>query len=145
MHIQLDERETDIFKTTSDVPIGFLEEQPLTLLFNLLFYHFNRSEPTYKSQRMKSFGIIATRNESNVNAVWKGHLIFEEISQIYRVSQKICYNPGNSTLLFHLSVLFFSGCLIRRVKPGFHKANRDLEQTDAAVERRRSHSNLYLI
>ena len=27
------------------------EDQPLTLLLNLLFYHFNRSEHTYKSQR----------------------------------------------------------------------------------------------
>ena len=31
----------------------------------------------------------------------------------YRVSQKICYNPGNSTLLFHH--LVFSGCLTRCV------------------------------
>ena len=27
--------------------------QGLKLLLNLLFYHFNRSEPTYKSQRIK--------------------------------------------------------------------------------------------
>ena len=29
------------------------EDQPLRLLLNLLFYHINSSEPTYKSQRMK--------------------------------------------------------------------------------------------
>ena len=29
------------------------EDQPQRLLLNLLFYHFNRSEPTYKSQRIK--------------------------------------------------------------------------------------------
>ena len=28
---------------------------------------------------------------------------------------KICYNPGNSTLLFCRLVLFFSGCLTRDV------------------------------
>ena len=31
------------------------EDQPLILLLNLLFYHFNRSEPTYKSQRISDF------------------------------------------------------------------------------------------
>ena len=28
------------------------EDQPLRLLLNLLFYHYNCSEPTYKSQRI---------------------------------------------------------------------------------------------
>ena len=28
------------------------EDQPMRLLLNLLFYHFNRSEPTYKSERI---------------------------------------------------------------------------------------------
>ena len=31
------------------------EDQPLRLLLNLLFYHFNCSEPTYKSQRTGAF------------------------------------------------------------------------------------------
>ena len=29
------------------------EDQPLWLPLNLLFYHFNPSEPAYKSQRIK--------------------------------------------------------------------------------------------
>ena len=45
------------------------EEQPLRLLLNLLFYHFNRSEPTYKSQRMKLPDVIAACNQLNVNAL----------------------------------------------------------------------------
>ena len=31
------------------------EDQPLRLLLNLLFYYFNCSEPTYKSQRIGAF------------------------------------------------------------------------------------------
>ena len=38
------------------------EDQPLRLLLNLLFYHFNRSEPTYKSQRIKLLDVIAIVN-----------------------------------------------------------------------------------
>ena len=45
------------------------EEQPLRLLLNLLFYHFNRSEPTYKSQRIAVLHVIATCNQLNVNAL----------------------------------------------------------------------------
>ena len=30
-------------------------------------------------------------------------------TRVYRVSQKICYNPGNSTLLFHCLVSFSQG------------------------------------
>ena len=45
------------------------EDQPLRLLLNLLFYHFNRSEPTYKSQRIKLLDVIAACNQLNVNAL----------------------------------------------------------------------------
>ena len=45
------------------------EEQPLRLLLNLLFYHFNHSEPTYKSQRIKLQDVIATCNQLNGNAL----------------------------------------------------------------------------
>ena len=45
------------------------EEQPLRLLLNLLFYHFNRSEPTYKSQRIAVLHVIAACNQLNVNAL----------------------------------------------------------------------------
>ena len=45
------------------------EGQPLRLLLNLLFYHFNRSEPTYKSQRIKLLDAIAAWNQLNVNAI----------------------------------------------------------------------------
>ena len=39
------------------------EDQPLRLLLNLLFYHFNRSELTYKSQRIKLLAVIAAYNQ----------------------------------------------------------------------------------
>ena len=45
------------------------EEQPLRLLLNLLFYHFNRSESTYYSQRIKLLDVIAACNQLNVNAL----------------------------------------------------------------------------
>ena len=45
------------------------EDQPLRLLLNLLFYHFNHSEPTYKSQCIKLPHVIATCNQLNVNAL----------------------------------------------------------------------------
>ena len=45
------------------------EDQPLRLLLNLLFYHFNHSEPTYKSQRIKLLDVIAACNQLNVNAL----------------------------------------------------------------------------
>ena len=45
------------------------EDQPLRLLLNLLFYHFNRSEPNYKSQRIKLLDVIAPCNQLNVNAL----------------------------------------------------------------------------
>ena len=47
------------------------DDQPLRLLLNLLFYHFNRSEPTYKSQHIKLPDIIAEWNLLNVNALNK--------------------------------------------------------------------------
>ena len=34
--------------------------------------------------------------------------------RLYRVSQKIFYNPGNSALLFR-SLVFFPGCLTKRI------------------------------
>ena len=43
------------------------EDQPLRLLLNLLFYHFNHSEPTYKSQCIKLLDVIAACNRLNVN------------------------------------------------------------------------------
>ena len=39
------------------------EDQPLRLLLNLLFYHFNRSELTYKSQLTKLLDVIAACNQ----------------------------------------------------------------------------------
>ena len=35
----------------------------MILLLSLLFYHFNRSEPTYKSQRIKLLDVIAACNQ----------------------------------------------------------------------------------
>ena len=45
------------------------EDQPLRLLLNLLVYHFNRSESTYKSQRIKLLDVIAACNQLNMNAL----------------------------------------------------------------------------
>ena len=36
---------------------------------NLVFYHFYRSEPTYKSQRIKLLDVIAACNQLNANAL----------------------------------------------------------------------------
>ena len=47
------------------------EDQHLRLLLNLLFYHFNRSEPTYKSQHIKLPDGIATCNQLNVDTLYK--------------------------------------------------------------------------
>ena len=44
------------------------ENQPLRLLLNLLFYHFDRSESTYKSHRIKLPDVISACNQLNVNA-----------------------------------------------------------------------------
>ena len=46
-----------------------IEDRPLKLLLNLLFYHFNRSEPTYKSQRIKLLDVIAACSRLNMNAL----------------------------------------------------------------------------
>ena len=53
-----------------------VEDQPLRLLLNLLFYHFNRSEPTYKSQHIKLLDVIAACNQLNVNVLNKILIIF---------------------------------------------------------------------
>ena len=39
------------------------DDEPLRLLLNLLFYHFNRSELTYKSQRIMLLDVIEERSE----------------------------------------------------------------------------------
>ena len=39
------------------------------VLLNLLFYHFNHSEPSYKSQCIKLLDVIATCNQLNENAL----------------------------------------------------------------------------
>ena len=45
------------------------EDQPLRLLLNLFFYHFDRPEPTYKSQRTELLDVIVACNQLNVNAL----------------------------------------------------------------------------
>ena len=45
------------------------EGQPLRLLLNLLFYHFNHSEPTYKFKRTKLLDVTAVCNQLKVNAL----------------------------------------------------------------------------
>ena len=47
------------------------EDQHLRLLLNLLFYHFNHSEPTYKSQCIKLLDGIAACSQLNVDALNK--------------------------------------------------------------------------
>ena len=44
-------------------------EQPLRLPLNLFFYHFNCSEPIYKSQCIKLLDVTAVCNQLNVNAL----------------------------------------------------------------------------
>ena len=51
------------------VRILLREDQPLRLLLNLLFYHFNHSESTYKSQRIKLPKVIAECNQLNASAL----------------------------------------------------------------------------
>ena len=48
------------------VVLTLKEDQPLRLSLNLLFYYFTRSEPNYKSQRIKLLDIIVACNELNV-------------------------------------------------------------------------------
>ena len=43
----------EYFRINCTIVRTLREDQSLRLLLNLLFYHFNRSEPTYKSQRIK--------------------------------------------------------------------------------------------
>ena len=45
------------------------KDQPLRLVLNLLFHHFNHSEPIYKSQRIKLLDVIAVCNQLNVNVL----------------------------------------------------------------------------
>ena len=47
------------------------EDHFLRLLLNLLFYHLNRSEPTYKSHHIKLLDVIAACNQLNVNTLKK--------------------------------------------------------------------------
>ena len=44
-------------------------KEDLRLLLNLLFYNFDRSEPTYNPQRIKLLDVIAACNQLNVNAL----------------------------------------------------------------------------
>ena len=57
------------FEAFCSVARALREDQPLRLLLNLLFYHFNHSEPTYKSQCIKLPDVIAACNQLNVNAL----------------------------------------------------------------------------
>ena len=45
------------------------EDQPLRLLLNLLFYYFNCSKPTYKSQSIELLDVIAACNRLSMNAL----------------------------------------------------------------------------
>ena len=55
---------------TANFFISCLEEdQPLRLLLNLFFYHFNRYEPTYKLHRIKLPDVIAACSQLNINAL----------------------------------------------------------------------------
>ena len=59
------------------------EDQPLRLLLNVLFFHFDRSEPTYKSQRIKLLDVIAVCNQLKMNSPSDIYNLFlGEISQI---------------------------------------------------------------
>ena len=77
------------------------EDQPLRLLLNLLFYHFNRSVPTYKSQRIKFLDVIAACNQLNVNAL--NHILITFFSwrrfhRVYLIESKFLI-AGNQCFL----------------------------------------------
>ena len=57
------------FITELSIGCTLKEEQPLRLPLNLIFYCFNRSEPTYKSQSIKLLKIFATCNQLNISTV----------------------------------------------------------------------------
>ena len=63
-------------------------EQPLRLLSNLFFYHFNCSEPTYKSQGIKPLKIIPTYKLERCIIMRKGNFIIGEISKINLIESK---------------------------------------------------------
>ena len=54
---------------TKTIVCKLREDQPLRLLLNLLFYHFIRSEPYYKSQHIQLLNFLATCSQLNVNAL----------------------------------------------------------------------------
>ena len=75
-----------ILRGSSSLNVGctLKDEQPLRLLFNLFFYHFDRSEPAYKSQRIKPHSNNCHMQSIKCGRciiIWQGHLIFGEISQ----------------------------------------------------------------
>ena len=68
LHVIMMKPETNLIILETIVRI-LKEGKPLRLLLNLLFYHFNRSKPTYKSQRIKLLDVIAACNQLNVSAL----------------------------------------------------------------------------
>ena len=108
------------------------EDQPLRLLLNLLFYHFNRCEPSYKSQRIKPLAVIATCNQLNVNnlnqismTIFLGGDLTDCIRQLVLFAQRIiatfflrffrtriqcsvCYQLYNSQRLIFSQCTFYS-------------------------------------
>ena len=56
-------------EATNNIVRTLREYKPLRLLLNLLLYHYNRSDPTYKSQRIKLLDVIAACNQLNVKAI----------------------------------------------------------------------------
>ena len=75
------------------------EDQPLRLLLNLLFYHFNHSEPTYKSQRINLLDVVAAFNQLNVNILLPGRTPGHRIDHFRNVRNAACshsFSPGKS-------------------------------------------------
>ena len=72
---------------------GLKLEEPLRLLLNLFFYHFNCSEPTYKSQRIKLPDVIEMCDQLNVNAlsyslspgVWQSFVTIRSCNHLMRI------------------------------------------------------------
>ena len=65
----LQPRQHPILGKNKAIMVRTLKGQLLRLPLNLLFYHFNCSEPTYKSQRIKLLDAIAACNQLNVNTL----------------------------------------------------------------------------
>ena len=85
------------------------EDQPPRLLLNLLFYHLNHSEPTYKSQRIKLLDVIAACNQLNVNVQIRYRLkifLVGDLTDLYLFESKFLVEAISAFRATHYSNIF---------------------------------------